>query len=63
MKQESEREREYTVAALLLVVGLGFALLGQLYFAFRREYVWDGVLFWCVAILSFGLLRWRMARL
>ncbi len=46
------------LAALLLLVGLGTALLGQFYFAFRREYVWDGVLFWALAILSFVLL-WR----
>jgi len=51
-----------TVDVLLLIVGLGFALLGQLYFASRREYVWDGVFFWCVAVSSFGLLLWRMSR-
>jgi hypothetical protein len=37
--------------------------LGQFYFAYRREYVWDGVLFWCVSLLSFGLLVWRTVRL
>ena len=47
---------------VLSAVGLAFAFLGQLYFAWRREYVWDGVLFWCVAILSIGLLLWRMDR-
>jgi hypothetical protein len=50
------------VSGLLLIVGLGFALLGQFYFAFRREYVWDGVFLWCVAVVSFGLLLWRMGR-
>ncbi len=48
------------VSSLLLGVGLGFALLGQFYFAYRREYVRDGVFFWCAAILSFGLLLRRM---
>ncbi len=52
-----ERHRALTV--FLLTVGLGFALLGQLYLAYRREYVWDGVFFWCVAILAFGLLLRR----
>jgi len=56
-------ERGRTVDVLLLLVGLGFALLGQFYFGFRREYVWDGVLFWCVSFLSFGLLRRRIVRL
>lgn len=55
--------RGRAVAGLLLIVGLGFAFLGQFYFAYRREYVWDGLFFWCVAILSFGLLLWRTARL
>jgi len=50
-------------AGLLLIIGLGFALLGQFYFACRREYVWDGLFFWCVAILAFGLLLRRMERL
>jgi len=47
---------------LLLVVGLVFALLGQFYFANRREYVWDGVLLWAVALFSFGLLLGRTGR-
>jgi len=51
-----------TISRLLLIIGLGFAFLGQFYFAYRREYVWDGVLFWCIALLSFGILMWRMAR-
>ena len=50
------------VSGLLLLIGSVFALLGQFYFAYRREYVWDGVLFWCIAIYSFGLLLWRMTR-
>ncbi len=47
---------------VLLVVGLGFASLGQFYFAARREYVWDGLLFWGVAILALGLLLGRVRR-
>ncbi len=43
----------------LLLVGLGFAILGQFYFAYRRVYVWDGLFFWCIALLAFGLLSWR----
>ena len=54
--------RGQTVAGLLLGVGLWFAVLGQFYFAYRREYVWDGVFFWCVAGLAFGLLLRQMAR-
>ena len=61
--ERGRTERGRTVDVMLLIVGLGFALLGQFYFGFRREYVWDGVLFWCVFFLSFGLLRWRIARL
>ena len=54
--------RRRTVDVLLLVIGLGFALLGQFYFAYRPEYVWDGVLFWCIAVFSCGLLAWLVAR-
>nr|HID14852.1 hypothetical protein [Anaerolineae bacterium] len=52
-------KRRRVASGFLLIVGMGFALLGQFYFTHRREYVWDGVLLWCVAIFSFGLLlRW-----
>jgi hypothetical protein len=44
------------VPVLLLAVGLGFALLGQYYFAYRREFKWDGVLFWGIAIYALALL-------
>jgi len=40
-----------------------FALLGQFYFTYRREYVWDGLFFWAVAIFSLGLLLKRVERL
>jgi len=55
--------RGRTGESLLFTTGLGFALLGQYYFVFRREYAWDGVLFWGVAVLAFGLLLGRVARL
>lgn len=51
--------RDRALSVFLLAVGLGFALLGQLYFVFRRQYMWDGVFFWGVALLAFGLLLWR----
>ena len=44
------------VPVLLLVIGLGFALLGQYYFTYRREFKWDGVLFWGIAIYALTLL-------
>jgi len=47
---------------VLLVAGLAFASLGQFYFAARREYVWDGLLFWGVALLALGLLLGRVMR-
>jgi len=51
-------KREHMISSLLLI-GVGFALLGQFYFTYRREYVWDGLFFWCVAALSLGLLLWQ----
>jgi 4-amino-4-deoxy-L-arabinose transferase-like glycosyltransferase len=53
---------EDRVAGLLLTVGLVCALAGQFYFAFRREYVRDGALFWGVSILALSALMWRVAR-
>jgi hypothetical protein len=50
------------VLALLLIIGLGFALLGQYYFSYRREYMRDGVLFWAIAIYALGLLLWWTTR-
>jgi len=50
------------ISTLLLVIGLGFALLGQFYFFCRREYVWDGVFLWSVALFSLGLFLWRVDR-
>lgn len=39
--------------ALLFGGALAFALLGQLYFAKRREYLWDGIFFYVVAAILF----------
>jgi 4-amino-4-deoxy-L-arabinose transferase-like glycosyltransferase len=55
-----QRDRK---SSLLLILALAFALLGQFYFIFRREYVWDGVLFWTVAILALMMLLARARRL
>lgn len=41
---------------LLLLGTLGFAVLGQLYFARKPDYFWDGVLFYAVAVFCFLLL-------
>jgi hypothetical protein len=54
--------RERRVLILLLTIGLGFALLGQYYFVYRREYVRDGVLFWAIAVYALGLLLWWTTR-
>lgn len=50
-------------SSLLLIVGLLFALLGQAYFAYRREYVWDAALFWAAGILLLALVIRRSRRL
>jgi len=54
--------RDRVTSGLLLFLGVGFALLGQFYFTYRREYVQDGVFFWCVAVLSWALLLWQTGR-
>jgi hypothetical protein len=50
------------ISGLLVAIGLAFALLGQFYFAYRREYMWDGVLFWCIAVFSLWLLHRQMTQ-
>ncbi len=47
--------RARVVSAFILAAGLGLALLGQFYLVYRREYVWDGVFFWCTGLLLVGL--------
>jgi len=44
----------------LLLIGLGFALLGQYYLSFCRVFYRDGLVFYTVALVMFGLL-WRRA--
>jgi hypothetical protein len=46
----------------LLIVALVCALVGQFYFAYRRQYVWDGALFWGASILVLSVLMWRVVR-
>jgi len=55
-----DRNRAGTV---LFIVGLALAALGQFYFAYRRQYVWDGVLFWAAAIVCLSLALRRAQRL
>ncbi|MCX7681572.1 MAG: glycosyltransferase family 39 protein [Anaerolineae bacterium] len=50
------------ISGLLLLIGLTFAFLGQFYFFRRREYVWDGLLLWGIAIYAFVLLLFRLRR-
>ncbi|MFQ6057960.1 MAG: glycosyltransferase family 39 protein [Anaerolineae bacterium] len=46
--------------ALLLGGALVFALLGQFYFAKRREYLWDGIFLYAVAVILFLALVRRL---
>jgi 4-amino-4-deoxy-L-arabinose transferase-like glycosyltransferase len=46
------------VALLLLAAALGLATLGQYYFFRRRDYLWDGVVWYALAVVCF-LLAWR----
>ncbi|MFC2037933.1 ArnT family glycosyltransferase, partial [Chloroflexota bacterium] len=45
-------------ALVLLAAALGLAALGQFYFFRRQDYVWDGVVFYGLAVLCF-VLAWR----
>jgi len=53
-------KRRRLAALLLLVAALALALLGQFYFLRRQEYLWDGLVFYGLAALCFGL-AWRQA--
>jgi 4-amino-4-deoxy-L-arabinose transferase-like glycosyltransferase len=55
------RKREWLVPALLLGA-LAFALLGQYYLSYRREFYRDGILFYAVALLLFGVGVYHMRR-
>lgn len=52
--------RRQLAASLLLTAALALAVLGQLYFFRRPEYLWDGVAFHGLAAICF-LLAWRAA--
>jgi len=54
--------QENRIAGLLMLIGLTFAVLGQFYFFRRRDYVWDGLLLWGIAIYAFALLLLRLRR-
>jgi hypothetical protein len=56
------RDRDRLKAGLLLVGAVGFAVLGQFYFLKRREYVWDGILFFSLALICFAWLIATAAR-
>jgi hypothetical protein len=60
--EESAVKNERKITVLLLVIGLGFALLGQFYFAYRREFEWDGLFIWSIAVCSLGLVMQRIRR-
>jgi len=53
-------KRRRLAALLLLVAALALALLGQFYALRRREYLWDGLVFYGLAALCF-VLAWRQA--
>lgn len=54
--------RDRIVSSVLLIAGLVFALLGQLYFTYRREFWHDGLFFWGVSLILFLFLRRRLRR-
>jgi 4-amino-4-deoxy-L-arabinose transferase-like glycosyltransferase len=54
-------KRDRLTSSALLIAGLVLALLGQLYFTYRREFWRDGILFWIVSLSLFWLL-WRRLR-
>lgn len=52
--------RRRLVALVLLAAALALAALGQHYFVERRDYLWDGLAFYGLAVLCF-VLAWRYA--
>lgn len=46
-------DRDRLRSGLLLAGAIGFAVLGQYYFIQRREYLWDGVVFFGIALICF----------
>jgi 4-amino-4-deoxy-L-arabinose transferase-like glycosyltransferase len=55
-------KRGYRLTGVLLTIGLVCGVVGQFYFAYLREYVWDGALFWGASILVLSVLMWRVVR-
>lgn len=49
---------------VLLAAGLALGALGQYYLIYRRQYVWDGALFWLagIGVLTMALVRARRAK-
>jgi 4-amino-4-deoxy-L-arabinose transferase-like glycosyltransferase len=47
-------DRKRLKSGLLLAGAIGFAILGQFYLTQRREYVWDGIIFFALALICFG---------
>ena len=50
------------VTRLLLIISLALAFAAQYYFAKKRDYLWDGVLLYLLAMAFFGSLVTRMKR-
>ncbi len=50
-------DRDRLKKGLLLIGTVGFATLGQFYFFWRRDYVWDGVIFTSIALVCFAMLN------
>ncbi|MGD9001726.1 MAG: glycosyltransferase family 39 protein, partial [Anaerolineae bacterium] len=48
---------------LLFIIALALGALGQFYLTYRRQYVWDGVLFWTASIVLLGLALQRVRRI
>jgi 4-amino-4-deoxy-L-arabinose transferase-like glycosyltransferase len=55
------RDLRRGAAGLLLIAALALAILGQIYFFSRREYLWDGAVLHLLAAVGF-LLAWRLGR-
>lgn len=51
--------RNRRVVALLLILSLLLAFLGQHYFAKKRDFMWDGILIYAVAMMAFA---WVISR-
>lgn len=54
--------RKRTISRWLFLLGLLFALLGQFYLTYRREFMRDGLLFWGLALVALVVLLLRSER-